>query len=200
MSKGQGAIDFGRLAQEVQDSNRYWGNDKLAIWGGWCCTETDAMALLRDWPQRDKAMPYRIWEYTSEMVFEEKALPVDGRGLERGRLFGPGGDLSLRRDGDRFYWHFVGQPGMQPPDGDFHAQDFWGQAEAGTSFFRCKERSLLWGERQEGFDLWFEDRTGRARLRYPMDTTGRVQVEYQTFSRAGRVEFVWLLGLEAYNG
>lgn len=201
MSNLQAAIDFGELAQDVQDEGRYWGRDRLSIWGGWCCGEEDMMALLRDWPHCDAAMPYRIWEYTSNIAFEEGTLPSDKSRLERGRLFGPEGDLSLRRDRDRFYWHFVGPAGTQPPSGDFHVEDFWESAEAAdTRFAQIEERSLLWGERRKGFDLWFEDRAGGARLEYPINELGRVQIRYQTFSRAGQVEFVWLTRLEVYNG
>jgi len=200
MSKQREAIDFGQLARQVRQDDWYWGQDQLAIWGGWCATDDDLFKLLQQWPQRDEAMPYRIWEYSDRIDFEEKRLPQDAHWLERGRLFGPGGDLEVRRDGDRFYWRFVGQRGAQLPDGPFHAQDFWGQASAGTRFFHSVEHALLWGERQESLNLWFEDRTARAELKYPWDQVGRVQVKYRTFSCGGRVEFVWLLGLEAYDG
>lgn len=197
MSDQQRAMNFGELAQEVRDPVRRWGREKLAIWGGWC-TEADVLTLLKQWPEHDTAMPYRIWEYASEIVFEERTLPAEVRWLERGRLFGSGGDLALRRDGDRFRWRFVGPDGACSPDG-FDAKDFW-RTEPEARFHENKETALLWGERKEDFDLWFEDRTARAKLKYPWDRAGRVQVKYQTFSRAGRVEFVWLLGLEAYDG
>lgn len=200
MSNHQAAANFRELAYQVQQDNRYWGQDQLAIWGGWCATEADLLKLLQDWPKRDEAMPYRIWEYSDQITFEEKKLPQDAHWLERGRLFGPGGDLEVRRDGDRFYWHFVGRVGMQPPAGNFHAQDFWTESETGTRFFHCEKHALLWGERREGFDRWFDDRAARAKLSYPWEEVGRVQVNYQTFSRSGQVEFVWLLGLEGYDG
>jgi len=200
MSNQQAAIDFRELAREVQKDDRYWGKDQLAIWGGHCITEADVLKLLQDWPKGDEAMPYRIWEYSNRIDFEEKKLPQDAHWLERGRLFGPGGDLEVRRDGDRFYWHFVGRAGTQPPHGNLHAQDFWAQAEAGTRFFYNEDRALLWGERRKEFDRWFDDRAARAKLTYPWEQAGRVQVKFWTFSRAGRVEFVWLLGLEGYDG
>jgi len=200
MSEQRRAIDFRALAEEVQDAGQQWGQAQLAIWGGQC-DEANVLTLLEDWPQRDETMPHRIWEYADQIVFEENTLPHKSDWLEHGRLFGPGGDLSVRRGGEHFYWHFVGRPGTQPPDGDFQARYFWSQpGEANAIFYRRKECALLWGERQEGFDLWFEARTGRAKLCYPLDQTGRVRVIYQTFSRAGRVEFVWLLRLEAYDG
>lgn len=200
MSNQQAAMDFRELARQVQQDNRYWGQDQLAIWGGRCGTEADVLQLLQKWPKRDEAMPYRIWEYSDRIDFEEKKLPQDAHWLERGRLFGPGGDLEVRRDGDRFYWRFVGRAGARPPDGSFHALNFWTQTEPGTRFFHSEDRALLWGERREGFDHWFDDRVARARLNYPWDKEGRVQVKYRTFSRAGQVEFVWLLGLESYDG
>jgi hypothetical protein len=214
-------VDFKTLAAQVVDPQQQWGEDKLAIWGG-ACDVTDVLTLLEKWPQRvdwwrccwtwvlkllgkstqcDVTMPYRIWQYVDHIVCEEKTLPERMDWLERGRLFGPGGDLTIRRDGERFYWHFVGRPDIQPPQGHFGSENFWEQAgEAGATFMCREQHALLWGERQAGFDLWFDERAGRATLRYPLDETGRVRIKYQTFSRAGRVEFVWLLKWEACHG
>lgn len=197
MSKQKQAIDFGKLVAELQDPGRQWGKDQLAIWGGWC-RSADVLTLLQDWPQRDETMPYRTWEYADQITIEEKTLPSNSERLERGRLFGPGGDLTVRRDGDRFRWHFVGKPDVQLPTGDFHAESFWAQpGEDQTEFYQREEQALLWGERPANFDLWFEDRTGQAKLKYPVAQPGRVRVKYQLFSRDGQVQFVWLLGLEA---
>jgi hypothetical protein len=199
MSNGELAIVFRALAEEVLDTGHLWGRDQLAIWGGQC-SEADVLALLRDWPQRDEDMPFCIWEYADRIVIERETLPEGTGWLERGRLFGPGGDLTVRRDGEHFLWHFVGRWGARPPSGSYGAQDFWTQPnEAGTTFHQREKCALLWGERQEGFDLWFENRTARAELRYPLEQTGWVRVRYQTFSRAGQTEFVWLMGLEAHD-
>jgi hypothetical protein len=199
MRDERGSVDFAALAGEVLDPAQEWGQEDFVVWGGWC-TEDDLLDLMQDWPECDVAMPYRIWEYAYEVVFEEKTLPADAPSLLRGRLFGQGGDLSLRREGHRLHWHFVGPAGTRPPAGDYHAQDFWQYATAGAVFHRRVQRALLWGERRQGFDLWFEDRTARARLAYPLEQLGRAQVKYSTFSRGGQVQFVWLLGLEAYDG
>jgi hypothetical protein len=186
------AIDFQQLAEALQDPEQQCGATELAIWGG-DCSEADILTLLQQWPGRDNAMLYRIWEYSSQILFEDanQQLPTQPEWLERGRLFGSGGDLSLRRHEKRFRWHFIGLSGTTPPTGNFNAQSFW-DVETTTVFHRRNESGLLWGERQTGFDLWFEDRTARAELKYPTQELGRIQVHYETFSRAGRVEFVWL--------
>lgn len=188
-------VNFADLVKKVHAPTV--GQDRLSIWGGEC-SEGQVLTLLVSWPNSD-LMPYRLWEYSSKITFEQDTLPDSAQWLERGRLFGEkGGDLSTRRDGNRFRWRFVGPAGACPPDG-FDAKDFW-RTEPKAQFHENKETALLWGEWKEGFDLWFEDRTARAELQYPLEQTGRVQVKYQTFSRTGRVEFVWLLGLEAYDG
>lgn len=190
------AIDFNDLVAQVRA--RQIGPETLAILGG-TCKEQDVLSFLQAWSL--SGTPYRIWEYASEIVFQENTLPLDTGLLERGRLFGPVGDLSLRRDGGRFRWHFVGKAGTEVPKGPYEAQDFWqSEANKDARFHRNAESALLWGERKEGFNLWFEDRVAGARLKYPSKDTGRVRINYQTFSRAGRVEFVWLLGLEVSNG
>jgi len=145
-------------------------------------------------------MSYRIWEYVSEIAFEKETLPQNAALLERGRLFGSGGDLELRRDGATFAWRFIGPAGVQPPTGKCNAQDYWG-SDPQAMFHQREETALLWGKRNG--ETWVEDRVGAARLNYPA-TDERVQIHYRTYSRAGRVEFVWLTSLsewkEADNG
>ena len=63
-----------------------------------------------------------------------------------------------------------------------------------------RAKLLLIIERRPEFELWFDDRAAGATLKYPVDLSGRLQLKYRTYSRAGRVEFVWYLGLEAYHG
>jgi hypothetical protein len=118
--------------------------------------------------------------------------------LERGRLFGKGGDLDLRRDGDTFRWRFVGAPNVRPPEGYAAKEnDFWEQ-HPHAKFHCYVETTLLWGKR-EG-DRWHDDRVAAAELDYPApDDAERVQVKYQVYSRSGRVEFVWLIGVDEWQ-
>jgi len=186
------AVNFQHLVDQVYGQEV--DSKALAIWGG-TCPESKLSAFIQGWDL--STMPYCIWEHASEIVFQEGTLPAEAGLLERGRLFGPGGDLSLRRDGDVFRWHFVGRAGAKPPAGPYGTQDFWqATGNEDARFHQATETAQLWGERKEGFDLWFEDRVAGARLQYPTTHTGRVQIRYATFSRAGRVEFVWLRELE----
>jgi hypothetical protein len=144
-------------------------------------------------------MPFRIWEYASRIEFKRNTPPDEVNLLERGRLFGEGGDLELRRDGAVFRWGYIGKPGAQPPSGHQPAPDnFWTKNKAVT-FHRCNEAALLWGERREEQSRWFDDRVARALLDYPEPAASaawpRVRICYWTFSRAGRIEFVWLRDL-----
>lgn len=186
--------DFKQIVQDITQKKRY-GKDDLAIWGG-VCAEAELLSFLNAWSLDN--MPFRVWEYVSEINFQCDTLPANVNLLERGRLFGEDGDLTLRRDSAGFRWHFVGKPEMRPPSG-FDAKNFWTQHQE-IAFHCCEETALLWGERQEGGLRWFDDRVGQAKLEYPVKSSyKRVQVCYRTFSRAGRVEFVWFHALEIWE-
>jgi len=187
------SVDFEELVDEVGQAR--CGQESLALWGG-TCAESALTDFLAGW-SLDR-MPYRIWESTDRIALGENSLPPNVALLERGRLFGAGGDLELRRDGATFHWHFVGAPEICPPQGyDTDDANFW--AQHSDAAFHCTEETvLLWGERQG--DHWQDDRVAAAELRYPLQTEGRVQVRYAAYTRAGRVEFIWLKELEAYNG
>lgn len=195
-------VDFGALVDEVWQDG--WGRDHLSLWGG-MFEEGKLSDFLEDWDR--SGMPYCIWEYVSEIVFQLKDTPPENVALlERGRLFGPKGDLELRRDGDIFRWRFVGSHDVKPPEGKYDTKDYW-QVDGNqmATFHRHSERAILWGERKDGQTRWFEDRVGAAKLEYPTlaptpANWNRVQVCYDTFSRAGTVEFVWMRELEGYDG
>ncbi len=183
-------VDFDKLVQEVRQPQ--CGKADLSIWAG-RCAEDQLQDFIRQWPL--DRMPYRIWEYASEIAFEWDTLPSNVALLERGRLFGEGGDLELRRDGGEFAWRFIGPAGVQPPTD--RPADFW-STYPDVTFYRRRETALLWGKRED--NRWHDDRVGAARLEYPAPAGWpRVQVEFWTFSRAGRVEFVWYTGLSAWK-
>lgn len=190
-------VNFQALVDKVQAATV--GAETLSIFGGEC-GEAELLNLVQQWPTLPE-MSYRVWEYSSSIEFEAEdgPLPLEARWLERGRLFGPGGDFTFRRDGVRFLWHFIGPKGVTAPALG-NVENFWANGDPSAQFHQNVTTALLWGERKKGFALWFDDRTAGARLKYPVEQLGRLQVKYRTYSRAGRVEFVWWLGLEAYHG
>ena len=198
-------IKFEKLLAQVKQP--LVGKGDLSIWGG-TCSESALLDFIKGWPL--KRMPYRIWEYADRIQFERGGLPSqeDIVLLERGRLFGEdgesgkGGDLELRRDGDSFRWRFIGKIGKDetaPLEG-CDARDFW-ETHDDVAFHCYRETALLWGK-HDG-DRWHDDRVAAADLRYPVgDGEGapeRVQVEYKVYSRAGRVQFVWLTKLSEWK-
>lgn len=187
-------MNLDQIVRDVREGKRY-GRHDLAIWGG-VCAEAELPAFLTAWDLGE--MPFRIWEYASQIDFQRSTLPDSISLLERGRLFGEGGDLTLRHDGAGFCWHFIGPPEARPP-ADHKAEDFWSSNHSLT-FHRWDETALLWGERKDGAACWLDDRVGRANLNYPVPGEWqRVQVGYWTFSHAGRTAFVWLRGLEEWK-
>lgn len=150
------------------------------------------------------ALGWRIWETTDSCAigrdwFEEQdqASRDNWRWLERARLFGEGGDLDVRRDGERFLWRYVGERDHAPPGRDELKPD-------GSSPVYCREQTaLLWGTRRGNQKQWFDDRVSGASLTYfpdpsalPESIEERVGVKIREYTQAGRTLVVWLLGLE----
>jgi hypothetical protein len=178
----------------------------VAIWGG-TFESRDLERFLASWSLA--SMPYRIWEYPGDIVFTRDALPDAGgiSSLERGRIFGFGGDLSLRRDSDRYHWHFIGQPNTAPPAG-FVLQDFWTDSPEGQrpdfKLRQQRDTALLWGAYRSDLKSWQDDRVGWAILNYPVSALPaepddkRIQLNYTLFTDGGQVAFVWLQELAEY--
>jgi hypothetical protein len=197
-------VNFVQLVEHITKSENQWGHKQLSIWGG-TCRPDQVEAMLEKWGlPNDGGMSCCIWETSESIGFEP--CPDAETTLERTRIFGVDGDLSLRRHADHFLWYFVGKQGIKPPkldDGtDFSVpdNDFW-QKERDAIFLREQEQTLLWGERKPKQKRWYDDRVGWAKLTYPIevaeDSPTRPYLHYQTFSRAGQVEFVWYLRMEA---
>jgi hypothetical protein len=194
------SINFDELIQRLADAPVRTEED-LSIWGG----DFEAARLadfLKGWKLEQREIPWRVWEQVSQIVFRWETLPGNPELLERGRLFGPGGDLSLRRDGNRFLWHFIGPAEVEPPAG-FEARNYWEDKER-YPLREHDETVLLWGEWYSDPGRWLEDRAGRADLQYPkMLGEERVWLDYGRYEEAGQTAFIWyrgLRGLEAYNG
>ena len=200
------SVDFGDLIKKMHDAPRYGksGPNRLTILGGQFEPGRLA-AFLAAWDKRWHTMPWRIWEHISEIGFTDE--PVDPDLLQRGEVFGEGGHLSLRRDGNRWFWRYIG-PADQPAPAGFEVapecEDFWAAEQDKDVTFRCYEaRALLWGQEiqdsaRQPTGVWWEDRVAAARLQYPAQLKGheRVYLKFWRFTEAGRVVFVWYRGLD----
>jgi len=186
-------VDFAELAAEVKQP--LFGRNDLAILGGEC-SEIKLLKLIEYWSL--VKMPFRIWEYSSEIFFERDTLPKNLALLERGRIFGEGGDLILRRNGAGFSWRFIGPAGVQNSIENHNMQNYWDNNP--NTFHHDEKTALLWGK-WDG-NQWIEDRVGSAKLNYPMTNLlkdDRVQLTYKAFTYAGQLEFVWYTGLSKWK-
>ncbi|MCL6559163.1 MAG: hypothetical protein K6U74_10275 [Firmicutes bacterium] len=195
------AMDFDSLIDRIVNEENYITKDHLSVWGGNFEAEK-INEFLHAWRLEEKTMPWRIWEHVHQITLDFKTIPGDLALLERGRAFGTGGDLSLRRDGGNFYWHFVGPPGSKPPAG-FGERDFWAEQDEDYYLTLVEEEALLWGEERvmkDGKTCWIEDRVAKNVFRYPgCKGRRRVKITFREYSRAGRVQFVWYTGLRGWN-
>ena len=197
MSGEREAVDFKDIIERMSKdelSEKQWPN----IVGGEC-SETELVDWLNRLDLSD--MPIRIWSYTDRCTFGDEGPPATAERLERARLFGPGGDLDVRRDGDRFHWRYVGAAD-QAPEGDRLPHP--GTPE--RPVYRRTRQALLWGTREKEQKQWFDDRVAGAGLTYfaepPALSDGveeRVKVEYREYTQAGRTIAVWLRGLHRHE-
>lgn len=186
--------NFGQLIKEMEQA-RLPDDERPTILGGrFDATQIDA--FLDVWRKRWDDMNHRIWEYVSEIEFSNGDC-ADTTYLQRAEIFGNGGHLSLRRDANRWLWHYIG-PTDQPPPARFdqptHCEDFW-KANPDTELRCYADAFLLWGEDEKARGLWWEDRVAAARLTYPAQPGGRVLLDVWQFSEDGQVVFVWYRGL-----
>lgn len=130
--------------------------DSLFIWGGQFSEydEDEEKNLLEQflttW-QGDNS-PSFTWAMVEEVdcfyVEPASVIKLAGRPdqLERVRLFGPDGDLSIRRDAKQFYWHFISESHAQVPvEAAFHPESFWQEtANQKCTFARHERRYYQW--------------------------------------------------------
>ena len=168
----------------------------LSIWGGQVA-EADLPAFLAHWGEAlEQQMAWRFYEYVSEFAVikataKEPALPVSVAYLERGRLFGTGGDLDLRRDGDLFRWRFVGEKAAWTPDLSVYGTDYWVE-NAGMTLREVETKTLQWRQN--------EDRVGGDWLDYAGIATNqhsKIYLKQKHYLHNGNIEFVWFTNLEA---
>lgn len=160
-------------------------------------------AFLDGWHLDQKEMNYTIWETVDRIdMLPTSDQPTVDAEFRRARIFGKDGDLSLRIDGKRLLWHFIGAKDKAPKINN--ACDFL-QARKEVTELRCQEnqKALLWGEKSEASNpddvRWLEDRVRVADLKYPgMETEDaeRVRIVYNVYWHSGQPVFYWLHGLE----
>ncbi len=196
------AVVFSQLWQDMKDAE-VKQVDVPTVLGGQFDAD-DLTAFLNKWQKSDLNMPWRIWEHISFIEFGKPGdMPKEPRYLQRAELFGARGHLSLRRDNNRWFWHFVGLAGTALPTGV--KSERWKPDECAQ--LRCySDKAILWGEEivrdkdgnKEDVDvLWWEDRVGAADLRYPQHLSGisRVYLHFYRYTQAGHTVFAWYKGL-----
>lgn len=231
------AIDFGEIIKQMANAKPKGKND-VSIIGGVIDLQVDDKPIFEDEqlaPEIKQSAEEKISKFISawQPFFDEKAIaiwetidcikmpkakdiPSVYGELMRARFFGADGDLSLRRDGNRLYWHFIGTPRDDFPFPKIkNACNFWDKQEKLSEGERVKElrlqagvEALLWGKRvvpdsklENAF--WREDRVGAIDLVYPVDelkneTTQdqRAKILYDVYWHNGQPAFVWLKGLD----
>ena len=205
------AFDFKQAVQQMTAPHAEVGVGQVAIWGGKFnaddveTLEQRLARFLTSWDWAACAMPYRIWEYAHRIEFTRRDTPLlmatEHHLLERGRIFGSGGDLSLRRDSAYFHWHFIGRFTPLLRAAEWQAQDFF-TTHPNCKFRQHDESALLWGEprgQKNGVNYWQDDRVGWADLVYPHASTDRLKICYTIFTDGGQAAFVWWKELKTHG-
>jgi hypothetical protein len=203
--QNEGSLEFDHLLKKMDAARQAATDQRPAILGGHF-NHPRLEAFLAEWRCQWAKMPWRIWEEVSRIGFADE--PSNSNLLQQANIFGEGGHLSLRRDGDRWLWHFIGstQPSLSS---EFRSSNFW-EKNGETVLRRYEESVILWGE---GVDkaktnatadvkLWHDDRVGAAHLIYPKQMSGnsRVYLHYWRYTEAGQAVFVWYRGLGDEKG
>lgn len=133
------------------DNDKVVGKDDLTIWGG--NFEADQLdAFLQQW----SGFTWCFLESVSAFAVQKAPHTYgDVEHVERLRLFDKAGDLDIRRDGNRFYWRFIGIGGRQPLNPPFaKVDDFWASYPS-QQFLRIDRRYYQWrkGDERVGLDL-----------------------------------------------
>lgn len=197
-------LDFSELMERMETGRQEAVKERPAIVGG-RFSHGQLGDFLTAWRTQWDQMPWRVWEQVNAIDYADE--PASPELLQRADIFGKGGHLSLRRDGERWLWRFIGA--VQPTlTSDFRAFNFWDTSPEAV-LRRYAEIVILWGEEvrtdkddlKTGIGLWQDDRVGAARLAYPqMREDLRVYLHYWRYSEAGQTAFVWYRGLGNKEG
>lgn len=185
------SVDFRELLKAMEQA-RLTEADRPTILGGQF-TPQRLGAFLEAWHKRWATMPWRIWEHISHIEFADE--PQEPEYLQRAEIFGEGGHLSLRRDANRWLWHYIGPAGQPLPNGFEKAPECEDFLATNARLRRYSDQAILWGERKTGYDFWWEDRVAAANLIYPEQGEGRVYLDFWRYTQDGQTVFVWYHGL-----
>lgn len=112
------------------------------------------------------------------------AVPANPFYLERLRLFGPKGDLQLRRDGETFYWHFIGDGTNQWPN----LATFGSQPCSTSALLEVEERYYQWRKTDGRVNSLWLNHIGLA--------DEGVYLKQKHYLENGRIVFVRYIGFE----
>ncbi len=111
-------------------------------------------------------MDYMIIQYQNNTVnfgYTGQLITQIDNAISRLHIFGEGGDLTVRRDENIFYWRFVGHETLlENLIGRLYPDENMPLSIDGET------KALLWG-RYQGEGAWQEDIVGKATLGYPTD-------------------------------
>ena len=203
------AFDFEKEVECMKNDPPIDGNSTIIIWGGVFDAE-EFKDFMVAWVFAD--MAYVIQEHAYDITFQiadtDNIVSQNPALLERLEIFGASGNLSLRRNGNEFLWHFIGDDTEARQDtlskleaAQFMVRFFWKENSA-CRLYKRDESALLWGE-YDG-DHWHDDRVGWAELKYPTPDTmkknkQRVQIDYTVFTDNGQTSFVWWKELKQHG-
>ncbi len=169
--------------------------DNLAIRGG-NFPAGNLYAFWHEWRTLIARLEWRMFEYVNEFQLRNTAAnpdlpePHEFWKLERARIFGDVGDLEVRRDGETFYWRYIGVNDTNLPvvSSAFGGQDFW--ATNGAMEFHVAHKDYYqWrgiAQKEQRVDSKWLDHIGLG--------DENVKLQTREYLRAGRVEFVRFIG------
>jgi len=182
------SVDFARLYEKMKQAQLDEAERPTILGGEF--PDNHLYCFLDAWQlSLQNGMPYRIWEHISYIEFA--AQPARPEFLQRAEIFGEGGHLSLRRDNNRWLWHYIGTPASLA---GFPSANFW-QEHPHCQLRRYTESVMLWGKRNNSTSPWHDDRVAAANLMYPSDTTGHLYLHFWRYTEHGQTAFVWYRAL-----
>jgi hypothetical protein len=177
----------------------------IIIWGG-VFKEERFKDFMSAWSFADM---YVIQEHAHKIDFQladaDSIVNQNPELLERMEIFGASGNLSLRRNGDQFLWHFISDDGQARQEtlnkfavANLEVKKFWDE-NTEHKLYRRDESALLWGDYDTNFNRWHDDRVGWANLDYPTGQRKRMQIDYTVFTDYGQTAFVWWKELKQHG-
>lgn len=148
--------------------------------------------FLKTWNTMLARLEWRMYEFVDKFsvcgAANDSALAENVFWkLERARFFGEKGDLEVRRDGEMFYWRYIGENDTNLPvvNSAFGGKDFW-DTNSDAKFRTVEKEYYQWREKDERVDSrWLKENNLADEGTY---------LRVCEYLRAGYVEFVRFLG------